>query len=253
MKAIKEDFAKILENSIDRIELKNLLISNFGELDFLDFKKEWISLTKLSRHILAMANSGGGIIIFGVEEKKDGELTPTGLDSFLDKADIYNGTQKYIPNNLEFNIYDFQYKESEYSTIQGKKFQVLIIKNSENYLPFISEGNSDSIRKSSIYIRRGTQSVEANNEELQKILNRRIETEYSSTSELKLEEHLAQLKILYEQLNKFKTKFGNLITQSLYNQSILNPNENYPKEDYESFISRQISIKKEIIEKELKR
>ncbi|WLR51216.1 hypothetical protein LC040_18965 [Bacillus tianshenii] len=36
-----------------------------GETDFLDFKMKWIDLTKLAKHTLAIANSGGGCILMG--------------------------------------------------------------------------------------------------------------------------------------------------------------------------------------------
>ena len=87
MKSIKEEFAKVLE-SPDRVDFKNFLKSNVGELDFVDFKKEWCAFSKIARHILAMANSKGGIIIIGVEETSNNELIPSGIKQVKDKADI---------------------------------------------------------------------------------------------------------------------------------------------------------------------
>lgn len=66
-KGLKEAFAQFFENP-SREALRQLLVDHTGEHDELDFKSELIEKSQLAKHILAMANKSGGIIIFGVKE-----------------------------------------------------------------------------------------------------------------------------------------------------------------------------------------
>ncbi|MAE83043.1 MAG: transcriptional regulator [Flammeovirgaceae bacterium] len=253
MIAIKESFARILEQP-DRVAVRDLLKSNFGELNFIDFKADWIENNKLARHILAMVNSGGGIIVLGVSEQ-DGKIDPMGLSHIRDKADIQNSLNKLLPNNLEYEILDFTFEETEYGVLKGRNFQLILVSNQERYIPFLSKNESKSLKKDTIYVRRGTQSVQANYEELQKILNQRIESEYDSSSEMKLEEHLAQLKTLYSHIKKYfyidpswdlipeKERKSIMDEQEYYRRK----NNKYPNEDFEDFVVRLIEIKKQLI------
>ncbi len=257
--SIRESFATVLE-SPDRVNFRDFLKNNFGELNYIDFKADWISNDKLARHILAMANSGGGLIVIGVREI-NGKIDPIGIKQISDKANIQNGLNKLLPNNLEFEILDFSYEESEYAKIRNKSFQAILIQNQEKYIPFLSKNDSNSLKKDIVYVRRGTQSIQANYEELQKIFNLRISSEYNTSSEIKLEEHLAQLKLLYGQIKKHyfvdpiwdtvseEEKLNIQMEQAHYRRN----NLNYPKEDYEEFINKLISIKKSVIEGEIKK
>src|SRR4051794_32731053 len=95
----REDLAKLLE-SPSRERLRELLKNNYGEFTECDFKEKWPSDTSLAKHILAMANSGGGIIIVGVRENNDRTLEPIGLAELSDKEEIYKGVERYLPNVL---------------------------------------------------------------------------------------------------------------------------------------------------------
>ncbi len=246
MKELREGFSQFFENP-DREGLRDLLMANFGEQDNLDFKSEWSSFSKMAKHILAFANSGRGCIILGVLQKKDGALESIGLENILDKAKVGKKLDSYLPNALQYTIMDFKYDSSEYKKIIGKKFQVIFIEDTLGHIPFVAMSNGDDIRKNAIYIRRGTSSEEANYEELQKVINRRIETGYSTSSEIQLEEHLSQLKILYSNITKNRLiNLGSLVISALTTE-----NPNYPDEDFEDFIIRMIKFKKERIEKEL--
>lgn len=59
----KENFRKFLQE-------------NCGEMDEVDYKEQWIEKGHLAKTILAMANSGGGIIVVGIREEDDGTLVP---------------------------------------------------------------------------------------------------------------------------------------------------------------------------------
>lgn len=252
MNFMYENFAHFFEQPT-RNGLRDLLKLNYGEHDFLDFKCEWPNLSKVAKHILAFANSGGGCIVFGVYQHKTGELESKGLESLIDKANIYNGVKPFLPEEVSYDVLDFTFNESEYEKIKGKKFQVLFIENKPEYIPYISVAEGDGIRSSTVYVRRGTNSLIASYEELQRLINKRIETRYSSNSEMDLEAHLTQLKILYKNIQRYKIE-GNLVAsmalavgQTLGGQRV--PNEIFPEEDFEQFIARMISKKKERIAK----
>ncbi len=143
---------------------------------------------------MGLANSQGGCIVIGVSQKADNSFEPVGLDILIDKAEICNGLKKYLPDKLSFNIFDFAFEESEYPKIKGKKFQLLIVEDRPKLIPFIVMLGGEGIRQNAIYVRRQGETAEANYNELQEVINRRIETQYSSKTEIELENSLAELK-----------------------------------------------------------
>ena len=129
-----DDFLKEPTKDNFRAFLKN----NCGELDEVDFKEQWISKGHLAKTILAMANSRGGIIVVGVKENEDGALSPVGIEQLKDKATLNNEVAKYIPSGIDYEIFDFSYDSSEYQAVQNKKYQLLIVHDTPERLPFIS-------------------------------------------------------------------------------------------------------------------
>ena len=244
-KSINEEFARFFEKP-DREGLRELLKNNHGEFSNCDFKEKWTELEKIARHLLGMGNSGGGYLILGVAEMEDKTLDPKGLDKLLDKSDFYNGVQKFLPQNLleKIDIQDYSYDASEYPTLVGKKFQVVFVGFDPKHLPFIATSEGKNIKNSAIYTRRGTSTVEVNYEELQSIVNRRLETGYSSQHEMDLETHVQQLKILYRQINKSNNPFSPLAITiaSLFNDEGM---------EFKDFIINMIEKKKKRIEIEL--
>lgn len=241
-KGWREDYARFFEDP-SREALRNLLRGHVGELNNCDFKKEWPVFSKVARHVLGLANSGGGCLIVGIEEKDDKTFDSVGIDELLDKADIQKGVQKFLPPQLQYEVLDFSYDDSEYPRIIGKKFQVLLVEDSPEYIPFIAKADGDGIRKNAIYVRRGTSTEEANYEELQQILNRRLETGYSSQGELDLNKHLGELKVLYNYISRYRSVFTDMILFPLHTT-----NPRYPEEDFEDFVKRMIEEKKKTIQ-----
>lgn len=244
--------------------LRKILKDNLGEFNELDFKGDYSITGKIAKQILALANSGGGALIFGVSQDENGILSSDGIKILQDKTDIEKSIAKFLPQYLSYEILDFTYTASEYAKIIGKNFQVIIVEDKIEYLPFVSKSESDGIKKDTIYIRRNTNCEPVNYEELQKILNRRIESGYSTSSQLSLAEHCEQLKLLFMQIEKgtmktvhFTEAYG-LVRLSKTLQQIMGdkdefvPNPKYPKEDYDDFILRMIELKKNTIEKILK-
>ncbi len=256
---IKDSMYELLKEP-SKEEFRKFLLDNTGEKDNIDFKSSWIDKGQLSKIMLSMANTGGGLIVFGVEENNDGIFEPIGINEFLDNAKIDDMIRKYVPSSVEYERLDFNFDSSEYEKLKGRKFQVLHIHNTPDKLPFISLSETENISADTIYVRRGTKCQKANAVEIERILNLRIETQFSSSSTLDLKEHLKQLKILYEEIEKEIEEFDEGSPMSIalgnarafvskYYKQVENPR--YPKEDYEDFILRLISNKKLKVEKVL--
>lgn len=263
MKELHELITKFFENPT-REKFRELIQFNTGEYENLDFKKEWPEASKLARHVLALANSGGGVIVVGVEETEEKQLNSTGLDKFEDKAIISSRLDTYLPNAIEYRVLDFTYKASDYDQLVGKSFQVMIIEYDPKIIPLVSLKEGKSIKENVIYVRHGTSSVIANYDNLQMLLNNRIATNYNTSSEIELEEHLAQLKMLYNKIEKYNyvyaknsnhknifsmiEKLAINVSKNFLGEQEAIPNPNYPEEDYEQFILRMIARKKNRIE-----
>ena len=262
-KQIKDNIYKLLqEPTLER--MREFLSSNTGEHNSIDFKQEWIQGDKLAKMMLAIANSEGGIIVFGVVEKDDGSFEYEGLPQIQDKATISNEIKNYISSDLRYEIYDFSYDASEYEALQGRKYQMMVIEDTPQHIPFMSKKEGANIKTNEIYVRRGTSCEVANHEEITAIINRRINYIHPLTGEpLQLAEHLLQLKVLYEGIDKEKVYYKNGITTGfasmissvlsplIKGERIAEPNPLYPDETYEEFISRLIVAKKNKIERVL--
>lgn len=238
----REEFARFLEDP-SRTEFRELLRGHTGESAGLDFKGEWPLGPALVTHVLAFANSGGGIIVVGVSEGEGKVLEPTGLSSLRDKADIGKALHKYIPSRVDLDVLDFCYSESEYAKLTGKKFQVMVIGDRPEYIPFLSARDGDGISRTTIYVRRGTESVAASYEELQGVLNRRLATGHDSRKEFSLEQELRELKVLYDAIPRTISTLPLLRLGALLDI----PNPAYPKENIEEFVTGLIEAKKKRI------
>ncbi len=247
-KSRKEEFAKFLEEP-SREKLRDFLINNLGEFAWQDFKEGWIDFIKLSKHILGLANSGGGCIIFGVKQKDDNTFEPVGLDKLEDKSEIKKTVSKFVPETLDYDILDFSYQESEYDKIKGRKFQVVLVADMPRHIPFVCLEDGDKIRRGAIYVRNKTDTEEANFEDIQNIIDRRIETGYSSRMVSELENDLAQLKVLYGSIFRYYNVFPMSWDELLVSNK---RNPKYPEEDFEDFVLRMIELKKKMIESVIK-
>lgn len=268
---IKDKFYDDFLKSPSKDNFRKFLKENCGELNEIDFKLGWIDKGQLSKMILSMANSHGGIIVVGVNENEDGTLSLEGLAQLKDKADINNEISKYVPPGLDYEVFDFVYDAFEYPAVENKKFQLLIIHDTPERLPFISMKETTGLKSDTIYIRRGTKCEIANAHEIEKMLEAKIQTIFKESSNLSLEEHLNQLKILYSELPQ---KINVLVRKGKLSQSAITmletlsksignaygilgepdqyeeiDNPNYPEESYEAFIVRMIQLKKLKIEK----
>lgn len=230
-----------------------LVQNNLGEEDYLDFKKAWETNEKMAKHILAMANSGGGCIILGIEQKGDGSFDICGLNNLKDKANLKEGIKGIIPDSLEYMLKDFKYDSSEYEKMKNKKFQVLFVKDNPKDLPYICRKNGTNIKDGDIYVRSGTASIKANNFQLEKMIDKKLNAlSVPRNRELSLEQHLEQLKILYSELTyTASTSWLSNLSKILTGNVEVKKKELYPKENYDEFILRILNKKKKRIEEEI--
>lgn len=262
-KQLKDQVYSLLqEPTLDKF--REFLHAQMGEHNSIDFKSQWIEDAALAKEMLALANSQGGFIVFGVAENDDKSIRIDGLPEIKDKAVISNGIKKFISSNLKYEIYDFSYTTSEYQALDNKHFQMLVVEDTPEYIPFLSKKESGSFKQNMIYVRRGTSCEIANEEELQAMFNRRINYLHPLNGEpLQLEEHLKQLKILYENIEKnhvyykngFLTGMNSFLKSfskiAAVGEKVVESNPIYPDESYEQFVSRMIVEKKKKIERVL--
>lgn len=65
---IKDHFYDQFLKEPTKDNFRDFMKKSCGELNEMDFKETWIDKGPLAKIMLAMANNGGGIIIFGVKE-----------------------------------------------------------------------------------------------------------------------------------------------------------------------------------------
>lgn len=184
------------------------------------------------------------------------------------KEQIGAWIKPYLSSSLKYDVYDFSYQTSEYEALEGKQFQMLFVEDTPQFLPFISRKEGSSIKPATIYIRCGTSDEQVTEEELSHILERRMKHIFPVTGKpLVLEEHLEQLKILYNHIEPTISKIKNPenipFVQALKTFAELargitggyeyetEKNPLYPEESYEQFIAALIDKKKKKIERVL--
>ncbi len=266
---IKDHFYDQFLKEPTKDNFRDFMKKSCGELNEMDFKETWIGKGPLAKIMLAMANNGGGIIIFGVKENEDNTFDVLGLDNLKDTADISNSISRLVSSSLDYEVFNFVFDSDVYGEFENKKFQIMVIHDTPERLPFVSLGQSEKIEKDVIYVRRGTKSEKATSEEINRIIERKIATIYSENTDMSLDQHLEQLKKLYSELPQkirvlvrkgsqpnfaaalkvFGERIGALYgTPDEYEEK---DNPNYPDEGYEAFILRMIDAKKLKIEKVL--
>jgi Putative DNA-binding domain len=236
------------EKLFDIGTLKNTIEQAYGETDFLDFKEKLIKEDQIAKIIIAMANAGGGTVVFGIDDNKK----PVGIqdEEIKDPTDFHKKLSAYLSPNLLYHWQGISYKDDEtYGDFSGKTFFVCHIPKQDRYIPFIAKKSSNDINNRVIYIRKNTSTDTADNEDLEKMFRNRIIEQYEDLTNIDLEEHLQQLKKLYDAtyrrrgvsvLEHFPEIGGSLL--------IKKDNKFYPKETYEEFIANMIDKKKRRIE-----
>jgi hypothetical protein len=262
---VHESFARFTERP-DRETFRNLLRGHVGELRQCDFKEAWPTNSALAKHVLAIANSGGGCLVVGVAERNDGTLDPIGMEALTDKADLTSGVKIYLPPQLNdaIEIADFAYNASDWETLNGKKFQVMVIHPNTPSVPFVAMRGGEGVRAGAIYIRREGATEEALYDDVQRLLKARMSAEPKSVEARSLNDHLEELKVLYNHIPKTVIdpaapvkyepgEVGKLFVQLAQSMSKFAPahmpNPHLPDELYDQFVRRMLDTKKMVIER----
>jgi len=165
---------------IDRTKLLERVKIAERESKYLDLKREfnvdsaeaWCSLIK---DIVAFANSGGGIVVFGVEDNGSDSTIDTTAILKCDDADFTNKIAKYT-----------NYQFSEIETVKAlrgsKSYPAFLISGVEIPIVFTKPGTYDigggkqktAFSQGTIYFRHGSKSEPANRDDLQSWRDREI-------------------------------------------------------------------------------
>lgn len=244
---MKDSFGEFFQDP-SRESLHRYLQSHVGEGRDVDFKREWLPKHEVARMILGFANTGDAILIFGVSENVDGSFDAVGLEKLKDKADFSKELKDILPATLleRVELWDLSYKDSGFEKLEGKLFQVVRIEYNPERIPLLPKKGTTDLKPTAIYIRRDGETVEANHEELESVINRRIETKSSSSKELDLKNHLEQLKVLYGEQPR-----RSALVRALDFTRILGLEDDEDGESYKTFVKRLIRLKQSTIIGEL--
>ncbi len=240
------------EEEFDIVSLTRLVQESYGENDDLDFKEKVIEEHKVAKLLIAMANSGGGSIIFGISDDRK----PIGLntDELKDETDFSRKLRSYLPSNLEYEYRYLNYPDEDvYGDFKGKTFLILYTKEQNRYVPFLPAKEAPSMKRNDIYLRKNASVETATNDDLENMFKLRLVEQYEDLTELELEEHLEQLKLLYSSIQRSYIQIPALTGFSRELRGALKgiqsaKNKDYPEEEYEEFISKMIKKKKKRIE-----
>ncbi len=195
---IKEDIVRFVSEPT-REGLQELIRFFGGEFDQYELKESWPPLPRMAKTVLAIANSGGGVILFGI---RDATLEPVGLAELASKQTVFDTFRSFIPPPLmnEITLLDFDYADATYEPLRGKQIQVLAIPDLPEFIPFVCEEewhkDDDHVRRGAIYVRSGTNTREGNYDQVQRLLNRRIEAVGPQPSTGHVKRELDQLRLL---------------------------------------------------------
>lgn len=137
--------------------------------------RDW--LEKMVRSVVAMANSGGGIIVFGLQ--KDGNITENDVKPILslDQASITDKINSYTHTQFA----DFEVKSVEK---KGIVLAAIIVKGVNIPMVFVKEGayfipekkkTDIAFARGTIYFRHGAKSEPGNNDDLREVIERHVQ------------------------------------------------------------------------------
>ena len=191
-KGIKEKFAKLFDDP-NRETFKIALNNLTGEYDDLEFKEQEIDVHTLAKHILAFANTSGGVICLGVKESDNG-LIPNGIDNSSDSTDLKKKLSKYLPYNLDYEVHPIDYDDNElWEEVRNKSFKIITVEFTPEYIPFMPMKGSADYDRTDIFCRKNSSTNRCEYDDLQNILNKRIS---ASQNILNINRELNELELL---------------------------------------------------------
>jgi hypothetical protein len=147
------------------------------KLGFDGSNASWLDVLK---HLVAMANSGGGTLVFGVDRDGARRGLPGSLLAVFDPANITNKLRKYSPGNVTT-----AYRELVVGSLQ---FGFLLVDGSESIGVFESDGNFQmpdgkpgrSFVRGIVYVRVPGSTREATQRDLDALVHRIAERRVSA-------------------------------------------------------------------------
>jgi hypothetical protein len=150
------------------------------EDDSWDYKSDFSLASKrevaeFAKDVIAFANSGGGVMLFGVDESS---MTAVGVSDRVDQAAIGDVLEKRIGINIEVQLFYFQSSANltlGLAWIPASKEVIIASRDlhGEDGKPIVQDGV--------IYCRRNTRSVRATSQDVRTILSR-ISTNQSTSA-----------------------------------------------------------------------
>jgi len=238
------DAVKQLIDTPNSKTLETILWDYLFESDQVDFKKDYLEIDKIAKHILSLANIGGGAIILGVSEDGD-SLKLDGLEEYKDNAELDNSLKKYIPSTVKYRQSRIKFNENDK---EEKIFSVITVQDNPMDLPYISNKNGSNINEGEVYVRSGTKSERADKDDVEQIYRRKNAAYNLVKSPEDFNNTVKKLSILYshipEKLHE-DTTFQKAIQNIFIKKEV--PNENYPEEDLDQFLNKCIDLQKEFV------
>lgn len=162
---------------MDREKLLKLAITGKSESKYLDFKEDFnydfpSDRLKLLKHIIAMTNTGGGVIVFGVDNFGVNVHFNFAQLLSLDTAVIGNFIESYTGTDFD----SFEFVEIRRGSV--KKMALLIFKSNDLVI-FSKQGqykdidgrNKSIFEKGDLYFRHGSKSEKCSNDDLRLFAN----------------------------------------------------------------------------------
>lgn len=137
-----------------------------------DSKKDWVELIK---DFVALANSGGGVILFGV----DNNGNPLGIDVShilnIDPANITNKIFSYTSKHFSaLEILEITKGSHRLTAIQIGSVKIPLVFTKPGTYPVSDRKQDRAFSLGTIYFRHGAKSEPANPDDIQKVIDRRL-------------------------------------------------------------------------------
>ena len=149
-----------------------------AELSAVDFKEGFDASTRawgdLLKDILAMANSGGGIIIFGVTDDGHHSGLNSPILSILDPARVSDKVRRYSPAaRIETSIHELRYRRKLFGFLRIRQSETFVVFDSNySYKPDGSKTQRQIFGPGIVYVRRPGGNTEATQVQLYDMIER---------------------------------------------------------------------------------